>query len=155
MVDAAALTRAALTCSRDLAGLRDRALLLLVVATGALGRRRGVAPAGRPLTRQALLALTREQMRLVEAGLAIEGREGGLSPGPPIIVARARTDSSCPVRAMEDWLRASDTRFGPVFRKVDRWGNVEHHALAADALRRIVARRSGARRRRAGAGKQA
>jgi hypothetical protein len=48
----------------------------------------------------------------------------------------------CPVQALRDWLRASNTRFGPVFRKIDRWGNVEHHALGTDALRRIVARRT-------------
>ncbi len=33
-------------------------------------------------------------------------------------------------------------RFGPVFRKIDRWGNVEHATLAPDGLRRIIARRS-------------
>jgi hypothetical protein len=59
----------------------------------------------------------------------------------------------CPVSALEDWLRASDTRFGPVFRKIDRWGNVEHRRLGADAIRRILARRTPRRQRRmAGAG---
>jgi hypothetical protein len=52
------------------------------------------------------------------------------------------------VQALRDWLRASDTRFGPVFRKVDRWGNVEHRALGRDAVRRIVARRTPRRLRR-------
>jgi len=55
--------------------------------------------------------------------------------------------ASCPVRAMEDWLRASDTRFGPVFRKIDRWGNVEHAVLASDGRRRVIARRAGPRER--------
>ena len=170
--DASALTRAALTCPRDLAGLRDRALLLLVVAAGTLQRRRhDESHAGIAVTRQALLTLTREQVRFVEAGLAIDRRDGGLAveaglaigrrdgglePEPPLIVARARTESACPVRAMEDWLRASETTFGPVFRKVDRWDNVEHAGLAPDGLRRIVAHRSGSRRpRRASPGKNA
>ena len=43
---------------------------------------------------------------------------------------------------------ASDCRFGPVFRKVDRWGNVEHRPLGTDAVRRIVARRTPRRSRR-------
>lgn len=152
---ASALTRAALICPRDLAGLRDRALLLLVVAAGALQRRRhGESHVGTGVTRQALLTLTREQVRFVDAGLTIDWRDGGVVPGPPLIIARARTESACPVRAMEDWLGASETRFGPVFRKVDRWGNVEHAGLAPDGLRRIVARRSGLRRpRRASPGK--
>jgi hypothetical protein len=44
-------------------------------------------------------------------------------------------------------MRASACSFGPVFRKVDRWGNVEHRRLGADAVRRILRRR--ARRPRA------
>jgi hypothetical protein len=40
---------------------------------------------------------------------------------------------------------ASARRFGPIFRKVDRWGNVEHRRLGTDAIRRVLARR--ARRR--------
>jgi hypothetical protein len=50
---------------------------------------------------------------------------------------------------LEDWLRSSNTSFGPVFRKVDRWGNVEHRRLGADAIRRILARRPTRRIRRA------
>jgi hypothetical protein len=36
-----------------------------------------------------------------------------------------------------------------VFRKVDRWGNVEHRRLGTDAIRRILVRRAQARLRRA------
>ena len=32
--------------------------------------------------------------------------------------------------------------FGPVIRKIDRWGNLEHRRLGTDALRRILARRA-------------
>jgi len=145
----AELTRAALRCPRDLAGLRDRALLLLVAATPRpRGRRPGQAPTA--ATRQALLALTREQVRFVAAGLALQlcDAAGVVASGLPVLVARATAAASCPVRAMEDWLRASDTRFGPVFRKVDRCGNVEHGRLGADGLRRIIARRSDPPRRR-------
>ena len=52
------------------------------------------------------------------------------------------------MQALLAWLRASDTRFGPVFRKVDRWGNVEHRPLGTDAVRRILARRAPRRVRR-------
>ena len=44
--------------------------------------------------------------------------------------------------ALRDWLHTSHTLFGPVFRKVDRWGNVEHRPLGTDAVRRILARRA-------------
>ena len=41
-----------------------------------------------------------------------------------------------PAQALEDWLRGSATRYGPVFRKVTRWGTVEPKTLGADAIRR-------------------
>jgi hypothetical protein len=65
-----------------------------------------------------------------------------------VSLTRAMTADGCAVRAMEDWLRASDTAFGPVFRKVDRWGNVEHGRLHPDAWQRILARRDGSPRSR-------
>ena len=112
----------AMQCPRDLAGLRDRALLLL-------------AADGRA-TIEDLLGLEREQVRLTENGAELR-----LVRETPLVVTVPRGTAACPVRALEEWLQASETRFGPVFRKVDRWGNVEHARLGPDGLRRIVARR--------------
>ena len=64
-----------------------------------------------------------------------------------VVLARGAMGATCPVRALDQWLHSSDTRFGPVFRKVDRWGNVEHQRLRADGLRRIWQRRASAARR--------
>jgi hypothetical protein len=33
------------------------------------------------------------------------------------------------VRALEVWLAAAAVRFGPVFRRVDRWGGIDAHRL--------------------------
>jgi hypothetical protein len=131
----ATLIRMAVRCPRDLAGMRDRALLLLV-ACG--------------LGRAALVGLDVEHIRFtatgvelsVGAGKAAEraGEEEGR--GPQVIVGCAADRSVCPVQALRDWLDGSQTRFGPVFRKIDRWGTLEHHQLGADAIRRILARRS-------------
>lgn len=117
-----AWVRLAMRCPRDLAGLRDRALLLL-------------AADGRA-TIEDLLGLGREQVRLTEGGADLR-----LARATPLEVTIPRGAAACPVRALEEWLQASETRFGPVFRKVDRWGNVEHARLGPDGLRRIVARR--------------
>ena len=57
-------------------------------------------------------------------------------------VPRAVERRLCPARVLEDWLRSSETRFGPVFRKIDRWGNLEHQRRGTDAMRRILVRRS-------------
>ena len=46
------------------------------------------------------------------------------------------------MRALEAWLAASDCQFGPVFRKVDLWGNIEHRRLHPDAVRQILRRRA-------------
>lgn len=120
-----ALVQLAVRCSRDLAGLRDRALLLLA--------------ATELMSREELLGLEREQLRLVEAGAELR-----LSRAGPVTVLVARSNAAaCPVRALEDWLSASDTQFGPVFRKIDRWGNIEHARLGPDALLRIADRRTG------------
>ncbi len=143
-----ALARMAARCPGDLASLRDRALLLLT-ASGLGGER--------------LLALDREHVRFTGQGmeLAVPGPDdgAGLAAGPPAlaggmpaeggevrVVARMTASAACPVRALKDWLRGSDTRFGPVFRKVDRWGTVEHRRLRPDALRRIWQRRAKALR---------
>jgi hypothetical protein len=42
--------------------------------------------------------------------------------------------------AVEAWLQAPDTRFGPVFRKINRWGGVEQGRLRPDGARQILRR---------------
>jgi site-specific recombinase XerD len=126
------LIRMATACPGDLAGLRDRALLLLAAAG---------------LGRAALVGLDVEQVRFMEAGvdLALYSQPGAERT---VTVRRVASLGACPVRALKDWIEASDSRFGPVFRKVDRWGNVEHRRLGTDAIRRILARRGRGRLRR-------
>jgi hypothetical protein len=156
---ATSLVRIAQTCPRDLAGLRDRALLLLAATLsaktpihpsaegppGAATARRGRA--GVP--KLFLLGLDAEHVRFTATGVVLDlrTRMDEAVPSRSVTLTRAAA-AACPVRALEDWLRHSDTAFGPVFRKVDRWGNVEHGRLAPDAWHRILARRSGASNRR-------
>ncbi len=115
----AALRSMALRCPRDLGGLRDRAVLLLL----ALG-----------LPRRQVVGLQAEGLRWTEDGVRAEGTT--------IWAPRLALHDLCPARALEDWLRASGTSYGPVFRKVTRWGTVEPKPLGADAIRLILARRS-------------
>jgi site-specific recombinase XerD len=126
------LIRMATACPGDLAGLRDRGLLLLA-ATG--------------LGRAALVSLDVEQVHFIEAGVALV-LHSQLVAERTVTVRRAASASACPVRALKNWMEATDSRFGPVFRKVDRWGNVEHRRLGTDAIRRILARRGRGRLRR-------
>lgn len=121
------LTGYARATAGDRAGQRDRALLLLMAAG---------------LSRTAVIGLDAEDVRLTAAGMDLTLRGRGAEAGSVRIVAIARhpLPPACPVRALEDWMRASETGFGPVFRKVDRWGNVEHQRLGVDAVRRILKR---------------
>jgi integrase len=131
----AELLRMAATCPGDLAGLRDRALLL--TATGCFPR-------------AALVGLDVEDLRFtvtsVEVALHAAPADGDRVHR--VSVPRGATLASCPVQALAEWLRRSDTRFGPVFRKINRGGTIEQHRLGTDALRRILARRAPRRRRR-------
>lgn len=165
MPTASNLIRTAVRCPRDLAGLRDRALLLVVAAaTRPRSQRRGSddsAVTDRPdaipgansaagVPRLFLLALEAEDVTFTAAGAVLQLRTRSDEPAPSrtVTLTRATIGSACPVRALEDWLRSSDTSFGPVFRKVDRWGNVEHARLGPDAWRVILARRTGTARSR-------
>ena len=131
----AQLIRMATACPGDLAGMRDRALLLLAAAG---------------LGRAALVGLDVEQVRFMEAGVELV-LHSELGADRTVTVRRVASLGACPVRALKDWMDASDSHFGPVFRKVDRWGNVEHRRLGTDAIRRILARRARRRLRRGAA----
>jgi integrase len=134
----AALTRMAGRCPGDLAGLRDRALLLL---------------AAHGLGRAALVGLDVEHIRFTTTAAEFVPNVSAASAagGSPVVIGRGANRSLCPVQALEDWLATSDTRYGPVFHKIDRGGGIAHHRLGTDAIRRILARRErhrGARPRR-------
>lgn len=125
-ISAAQLQLLARSCPGDLAGRRDRALLLLAAAG---------------LGRTGLVGLQAEQIAFTEHGLTLTIADPN-GARRVLRIDRADAPPICPARALEDWLRTSGTRYGPVFRKVDRWGNVEHRGLGADAIRVILARRS-------------
>ncbi|TDH58239.1 hypothetical protein E2C06_33670 [Dankookia rubra] len=111
-------------------GQQDRVLLLIGFA-GALRRSELVAVHREHLT------FTAEGMRLLipRAKSDKEGR------GAEIGIPRGMKPETCPVRAMEFWLRASDCQYGPVFRKVNQWDGIETTALQLGALPKILARR--------------
>jgi site-specific recombinase XerC len=126
----AQLVRLAGACGGDLTGLRDRALLLL--AACGLGA-------------TALVGLDAEHISFTAS--AVELSVDPVGPGVGRRTLRCAADRGhCPVQALRDWLQISDTQFGPVFRKIDRWGNIEHRRFDSAAVRQIVRRRT---RRRA------
>jgi len=98
----------AISCPGDLGGLCDWALLLLAAAG---------------LGRTVLVGLDVEQVRFIATGtdLVVRGRLGAERT---VTVRRVACLRACPVRAPKDWMETTDNRFGPVFRKANRWRNV-------------------------------
>jgi integrase len=119
------------TCGTDLAGLCDRALLLLGFA-GALRRSELI---GLDL---AHLRPTPASMRLLIARSKTDKAGEGVEIG----IARGSTPETCSVRAVRAWLKAADITDGPIFRRVTQWGTVGKHQLHPDAVRPILLKRA-------------
>lgn len=131
------LSKLLATCATErLADIRDRALLLTAFASG--GRRRSEL-----------------------AGLRVEDlvddepvRENPADPNsrqmPCLILRLGRTKTTAaeedaravmvgrPVAALKAWLSASLIETGPVFRRIDQWGNIDRRALTPQAVNLIL-----------------
>jgi integrase len=113
----------------DVQGLRDRALLLV-----------GFAGAFR---RSELVGLDVEDVAFTSNGLVIllrrskSDQEGvGHKKGLPY----GSSPATCPVRALRAWLDASGVAEGPIFRGVDRHGNIKASRLSPRTVALVVKR---------------
>lgn len=116
----------------SLAGTRDRALLLLGFATGS--------------RRSELAALQVEDLAFVARGLEVTIRRSktdqeGKGMVKPVPFGHPTT---CPVRACKAWIEAAGIKSGPLFRSIDRHGNVGATALTGHSIGRIVKRAAAA-----------
>ena len=119
------------TCRDDLAGARDRALLLI-----------GFAAA---LRRSELVGIDAEHVRPTADGLRLlipSSKSDAAGDGVELGVSCGRWAETCPARALIDWIERSGTGTGAVFRKIDRWGTLRPERLGADGVRRILLRRA-------------
>lgn len=115
--------------SDGLTAMRDKAILLL-----------GFFSACR---RSELVGLDVSDLEWVDEGLILnlrltktdqdaEGREVG--------IPYASDEELCPVIAVNEWLQSADINEGPVFRSIDRHGNVSYGALSTASIALIVKR---------------
>jgi len=114
-------------------GLRDRALLLV-----------GFAAA---LRRSKLVGLDVEDLGFEQAGMVLTLRRSKTDQegqGQTVAIPYGRHDSTCPVLAVKVWLDASGITAGPVFRAVDRHGNIAAARLSDRAVANIVKRAAAA-----------
>jgi integrase len=112
-------------CPETLRGTRDRALLLL-----------GFAGAFR---RSELAALTVADLDPIEAGLRVTVRRSKTDQeGKGQVVAILAGSRLKPVDAVMAWLEAATITEGPLFRAIDRHGNVLPEALSTRSIAEIV-----------------
>jgi site-specific recombinase XerD len=127
------IRRLVATCGTDVAGVRDRALLLVGFA-GALRRSELVAldaDDAETTVDGVILALRRSKTDQEAAG-----RKVGLPYGSKL--------ATCPVRSLASWLDMTAISGGPLFRPVDRHGNVGAGPLSDRAVALIIKRRAAA-----------
>jgi integrase len=113
----------------DIRAVRDRALLLLGFAGG--------------FRRSELTALDCKDIEAVRQGLVIHLRRSKTDQegaGREIGVPLGRT-RWCPVAVVTNWLDAAAITDGPVFRPVDRHGNVGADRLSGEAVCLVVRER--------------
>jgi len=112
---------------QDLRGLRDRALLL---AGFAGGFRRSELAALRVVDLET--APDGLIMRLGRSKTDQEGR------GRAVALPYGSDPQTCPVRALDTWLRQAGITDGPLFRAIDRYGQISGQALHADSVGYLV-----------------
>ena len=129
------------TCSTtSLVDLRDRAILLVGFASG--GRRRSE------------LADLRVERLCDEEPVPADPSDPTSELLPCMTIRLGRTKTSAadddrfaviagrPVEALKAWLAAARIAAGPVFRGIDRWGNIDGKALTAQTINVIVKKRA-------------
>lgn len=112
-----------------LLGLRDRALLLV-----------GFAGAFR---RSELVSLTRGDIQFTTDGLTIHLRRSKTDQegqGRLVGIPYGSHRETCPVRSVQAWLEAAGITEGPLFRSINRHGQMQAGALSDKAVALIVKR---------------
>lgn len=118
-------------CGDDLAGIRDRALLLVGF--------------GAALRRSELVALRVEDVRVEVEGLRVMVRRSKTDQhgaGEEVAIARG-SGSTDPVAALAAWLATAQVGDGAIFRRIDRHGNVGE-ALSSQSVALVVKSRAAA-----------
>lgn len=111
----------------SLGGIRDRAVLLL-----------GFAGAFR---RAEVAAVRTTDLLFTSEGLVVtvrRGKEDQEGQGLIKAIPFGSDPATCPVRAVRAWLLAARLGEGPLFRRIDRAGNLFAQGLSGDAVAQIV-----------------
>jgi integrase len=111
----------------DPKGVRDRALLLVGFATS--------------LRRSELVGLDVEDVTFnADYAIAIvrQSKTDKSGQGQKVVIPRGRHRQTCPLAALRAWLDIAQIASGPIFRGVDRHGNVAEQRLSGRGVERAV-----------------
>lgn len=111
----------------NLLGARNRAMLLLGFAGG--------------FRRSDLVNLNREDVEFLEEGIVVRIPDGKAAPSPgyrKLSIPHGQNPLSCPVHALTAWLEASSITTGPLFRAVNRHGQLQAGRLSDRAVALVV-----------------
>ncbi|WP_020673427.1 site-specific integrase [Amycolatopsis nigrescens] len=122
LADLRAMSRA---CPDTLAGLRDRAMLLIGFP---------IAARCSDLANLLVTDVTRTDQR----GLEVSVRHGK-SAGDMAVPRRSSPDTD-PVRAWQAWIETAGIGSGPAFRRIDRHGNLSEQGLTTTGVNQILTR---------------
>lgn len=117
------------TLKDNLIGVRDHALLLL-----------GFAGAFR---RSELVSLDVEDLVISREGITVNIRKSKTDQegnGRKIGIPYGSNPDTCPVRSVMVWLELSEITTGPLFRSIDRHGNLQQGRLSDKAVALVVKR---------------
>src|SRR5581483_6511902 len=115
----------------SLLGVRDRALLLL-----------GFAGAFR---RSELVALDVEDLTITSEGISIllrRSKTDQQAQGRRVGVPYGSNPATCPVRSLVAWLETSSITKGPLFRSINRHGQIQPGRLCDKAVALVVKRQA-------------
>lgn len=125
------LRRLVSTCGADLAGHRDRALLVVGFAGG--------------FRRAEVAAVTVDDVETHDDGLVVIVRRSKTDQegaGRRVGLPYGSNPDTCPVRTLSAWLDAAGIDAGPVFRPVTMHGRMGERALSGRAVAEVVKRRA-------------
>lgn len=111
----------------NIKGIRDRAILLIGFAGG--------------LRRSELVGLNVEDLALGEEGIAVHVRKGSkdlLQEERIVGITFGLNPETCPIKALEEWLKVSGDISGRLFAPINRWGKISKDRLTDQSIRLIV-----------------
>ena len=116
-------------CPQGLLGIRNRALLLL-----------GFSGAFR---RSELVGLNVEHLSFCREGLTVlleRSKTDQHGAGREVGIPYGSNPATCPVRNVQDWLQVSEINLGPLFRPINRHGQIQGARLSDRSVALVVKR---------------